>query len=82
MQLQSIQAKNDPKKEVKNRVKKSPKNCPKCGSNLVSKNGHRNKIQRYKCQECKTQFQSSLSVSFQNKKLLDEYLFKNNLWVR
>jgi transposase-like protein len=78
MQLQSIQAKNDPNKEVKSRFKKSPKNYPKCGSNLVSKNGHRNKIQRYKCQECKTQFQSSLRVSFQNKKLLDDYLFKNS----
>jgi transposase-like protein len=78
MQLQSIQAKKDSQKVVKNRVKKSPKNCPKCGSNLVFKNGHRNKIQRYKCQECKTQFQSSLRVSFQNKKLLSDYLFKNS----
>lgn len=83
MQLQSIQAeneiKNQPKNEVKKVVKRASKNCPNCGSSSISKNGHRNKIQRYKCRECNTQFQSSLRASFQNKKLLNDYLFKNSL---
>jgi transposase-like protein len=57
------------------------KNCPKCGSNLISKNGRRNGLQRYKCQECKTQFQSSRRSTFQNKKIVNDYLFKNNHYL-
>ena len=57
------------------------KNCPSCGSNLISKNGFQNlpfRIQRYKCKECKYRFESSRRVSFQAKKLMSEYFFKNN----
>ncbi len=57
---------------------KSPKNCPICECNSVSKNGRRNEVQRYKCKECKTQFQSSKRPMFAAKKLMSDYLFKNN----
>ena len=55
------------------------KNCPSCGSNSISKNGHRNKAQRYKCKECSYRFESSRRVGFQAKKLMSDYLFKNSL---
>jgi transposase-like protein len=86
MHPQSIQAKNDPKFKVK----KSSKNCPKCGSNSISKNGFRgsvkNPIQRFKCQECSYRFQPSKRPTQKATKLANDYLFKNShclrwLWV-
>ena len=57
------------------------KNCPSCGSKLISKNGFQNlpiRVQRYKCKECSYRFESSHRVSFQAKKLMSDYLFKNS----
>ena len=57
---------------------KSPKNCTNCECNSIAKNGRRNGVQRYKCKECKTQFQSSKRSTHTDKKLMSEYFFKNN----
>ena len=57
------------------------KNCPSCGGNFISKNGHRTGVQRYKCKECKTQYQATRRPVFQAKKLMSDYLFKNSLYL-
>ncbi len=33
--------------------------CPKCSSNKYKKNGHRNGLQRYKCNECYKEWSDS-----------------------
>ena len=55
------------------------KNCPKCGSNLIYKNGHQSGLQRYLCRECSFRFQSSKRPSHTANNILNDYLFKNNL---
>jgi transposase-like protein len=54
------------------------KNCPKCGSNLIYKNGRQSGVQRYLCRECKYRFQSSKRPSQTINKLHHDYLFKNS----
>ena len=56
------------------------KNCPCCGSLKINKNGkNRDGLQRYEYRECNIQFQSSNRSSFQAKKLMSDYLFKNKI---
>lgn len=74
MYPQSIKAKND----LKKLVKKPSKNCPKCGSNSISKNGLRDKVQRFKCTECSHRFQPSKRPTKKATQLVKNYLFKNS----
>jgi transposase-like protein len=53
------------------------KNCPKCSSNLVYKNGHQSGLQRYVCRECKYRFQASKRPLQKTTQLAQDYLFKN-----
>ena len=53
------------------------KNCPKCKSNQIVKNGHKNSIQRFKCKSCGFRFQSGKQTSRKSSSLLNSYLLKN-----
>ena len=56
--------------------KKPYKNCIRCKSNKIVKNGSRKNIQRYKCKSCNYQFQSKRQISRLASKLAQDYLFK------
>ena len=55
------------------------KNCTKCKSNNVVKNGHRNNIQRFKCKTCGFRFQSVKQTNRKSSSLLNSYLLKNKV---
>jgi transposase-like protein len=57
------------------------KNCPKCGSNLIYKNGRQSGLQRYLCRECGYRFQSSKRPSQSAEIITNKYLFKNNHYL-
>lgn len=49
--------------------------CPKCGSKNVVKNGHdKNKVQTYKCKDCKKKFNSCTGTTIAHTKLNYEQL--------
>lgn len=43
--------------------------CPKCGSDNICKNGHKNKTQRYKCKECNKFFSINTNTVLSHSKL-------------
>lgn len=54
---------------------KTTHDCPKCGSKNVVKNGHdKNKVQTYKCKDCKKKFNSCTGTTIAHTKLNYEQL--------
>ena len=59
-------------------MKSTYKNCPKCGSNKVVKNGIQSGRRRYKCKECGKKFQNKQVTSRNNSAIINNLVFKKN----
>ena len=57
------------------------KNCPKCKSKNVLKNGFQYNRQRYKCKDCKKQFQSNLQPKRNNNSIINQLTFKKSVLI-
>jgi len=54
------------------------KNCPRCNSNQVVKNGFQSGRRVYKCKSCGKKFQNKKVISRKNSTIISKLTFKKN----
>jgi transposase-like protein len=58
------------------------KNCPKCNSNSIVKNGKQYGRIRYKCKDCGKQFQNKIIKTRAAKSIIQKLTFKKRQYLK